>query len=92
MKSCFIEAQATFAYSAETGRWTLPLTPDLLHRVPVSPALLFIAVPLGSCFLQLCFQLLNLFQISNPQSRQAGQLLHQPVVLFALEKDSEVRG
>jgi hypothetical protein len=95
VKPCFIEAQAPSAYAAATGRWTPPLvwcSPDLLHCVPVSAALLFIAVPVGSCLFQLCFQLLNLFQIANPQSGQAGQLLHQPVVLSVLEKDAEVRG
>lgn len=76
------------------GLPTTPIwyTPDLLHRVPVSPAPLFIAVAVGRCFFQLCFQLLNLFLVTNPLSSQAGQLLHQSVVLSALEKDWAVRG
>lgn len=61
-------------------------SPDLFHGGLVFLPLLLITVPVGGCFVQLRFQFLNLLRVTGPKSGDAGQLLHQPMVLFVLEE------
>lgn len=67
-----------------------PLTTstDLFHGSLVSLPLLHIIAPVGSCPVQFRFQFLNLLHVTGPSGSQAGYLLHQPVVLSVLEKNS----
>lgn len=64
---------------------TVTSSTDLFHGSPVSHPLLLIILPVGGCSVQFGFQFLNLLHVTGPKGSQAGQLLHQPVVLFVLE-------
>lgn len=92
---CFVGKCWAVTSCTERRAWISIITTstDLFYGSLVFPPLLLIIVPVGSCSVQLGFQFLNLLHVTGPKSGQAGQLLHQPVVLFVLEeKTADVWG